>query len=98
MLPVLALYAACMRSPPAGESVARRGVRGGVTPAEEASPATSDATAQSAEVWIASGTPSASLPADLAHIVFSGASGRDCDHPVKIENARNTGEGMAAEK
>lgn len=38
------------------------------------------------------------LPAELAHIAFTGGSGRDCEHAVRIEHARNSGEAMLAQK
>jgi hypothetical protein len=43
-------------------------------------------------------TPLFELPPELSHIVLSGGSGRDCEHPLKIQRARNTGEGMMVEK
>jgi hypothetical protein len=38
------------------------------------------------------------LPPDLAHIAFSGGDGSSCQKAVVIEHARNTAEGLAAEK
>lgn len=38
------------------------------------------------------------LPKHLSHILFKGADGESCDQPVIIEKARNTAEGVAAEK
>jgi hypothetical protein len=40
----------------------------------------------------------ANLPKWLSHITFKGGHGEGCKHSVVIENAKNTGEGVAAEK
>ena len=40
----------------------------------------------------------ASLPKWLSHITFKGGDGQKCSNSVIIENAKNTGEGVAAEK
>jgi hypothetical protein len=51
---------------------------------------------------VASGAPTGAkkvaLPPDLAHIVFSGGDGSSCQKAVVIEHAKNTAEGLAAEK
>jgi hypothetical protein len=39
-----------------------------------------------------------SLPNWLAHIKFEGADGQKCSNSVIVENAKNTEEGVAAEK
>lgn len=38
------------------------------------------------------------LPSHLSHILFKGGDGRNCENAIKIENARNTAEGVEAEK
>lgn len=37
------------------------------------------------------------LPKHLSHIRFKGASAEGCEHPVVIEHAKSTAEGIAAE-
>jgi hypothetical protein len=38
------------------------------------------------------------LPSHLSHIFFKGGDGRNCENAIKIENARNTAEGVEAAK
>jgi hypothetical protein len=38
------------------------------------------------------------LPPHLSHIVYGGGDGRSCENAIKIQNARNTAEGIEAEK
>jgi hypothetical protein len=50
-----------------------------------------------ADVAVVSTDHAVQLPKALAHIKFSGA-GSDCDHPVKVENARTATESTFAQK
>jgi hypothetical protein len=38
------------------------------------------------------------LPPHLSHIVFKGGDGKTCENAILIENAKNTTEGVSAEK
>jgi hypothetical protein len=41
---------------------------------------------------------SAGLPPELAHVAFSGGDGSNCERAIVIQHAKNTAEGLAAER
>ena len=70
----------------------------GSAPVVAARGRTPDAAADGAIVMPSVSPPEIRLPAAIAHVKFTGGTGFDCDHPARIEKARNVAEGHAAEK